>query len=149
MNYEYLKLVRVFGMKIWFKYFCTKPIHCSRPKVFCKKGVLKNFSKFTGKHLCQSLRPATLLKKRLWHRYFPVNFAKFVRTPFLQNSSGRLLLLRPWENDFVFSGSARIYFYHTVLGFFLIKSAFHVSFVNFHLQTFLATFHLILLHFSY
>ena len=24
----------------------------------------------------------TLLKKRLWHRYFPVNFAKFLRTPF-------------------------------------------------------------------
>ena len=36
--------------------------------------------------------PATLLKKRLWHRCFPVNFAKFLRTPFLQNSSGRLLL---------------------------------------------------------
>ena len=40
-----------------------------------KKGVLRNFAKFTGKHLCQSLfliklglRPATLLKKRLWHR---------------------------------------------------------------------------------
>ena len=63
-------------------------------------GVLKNFTKFTGKHLCQSLflnkvaglRPATLLKKRLWHRCFPVNFAKFLRTPFLQNTSGRLLL---------------------------------------------------------
>ena len=25
------------------------------PKVFCKKGVLRNFAKFTGKHLCQSL----------------------------------------------------------------------------------------------
>ena len=25
---------------------------------------------------------ATLLKKRLWHRRFPVSFAKFVRTPF-------------------------------------------------------------------
>ena len=25
---------------------------------------------------------ATLLKKRLWHRCFPVNFAKFLRTPF-------------------------------------------------------------------
>ena len=25
------------------------------PEVFCKKGVLKNFTKFTGKHLCQSL----------------------------------------------------------------------------------------------
>ena len=26
----------------------------SRPEVFCKKGVLKNFAKFTGKHLYQS-----------------------------------------------------------------------------------------------
>ena len=42
-----------------------------------------------GKHLCQilffkkSCRPATLLKKRLWHRYFPVNFGKFSRKLFL------------------------------------------------------------------
>ena len=28
------------------------------------------------------LQAATLLKKRLWHRYFPVNFAKFLRTLF-------------------------------------------------------------------
>ena len=27
----------------------------SRTEVFCKKGVLRNFAKFTGKHLCQSL----------------------------------------------------------------------------------------------
>ena len=61
-----------------------------------KQGALRNFTKFTGKHLCQSLffnkvaglRPATLLKKRLWHRRFPVNFVKFLRTPFLQNTSG-------------------------------------------------------------
>ena len=26
----------------------------SRPEVFCKKGVPKNFAKFTGKRLCQS-----------------------------------------------------------------------------------------------
>ena len=26
--------------------------------------------------------PATLLKKGLWHRCFPVDFAKFLRTPF-------------------------------------------------------------------
>ena len=58
----------------------------SLPKVFCKKGALRNFAKLTGKHLCQSLffnkvaglRPATLLRKRLWHRWFPVNFAKFL-----------------------------------------------------------------------
>ena len=64
-------------------------------EVFYEKGVLKNFTKFTGKHLCQSLffdRPATLLKKRLWVRCFLVNLAKFLRTPFLQNTSGLLLL---------------------------------------------------------
>ena len=36
-------------------------------------------------------RPATLLKKRFRHRCFPVNFEEFVRTPFLQNISRRLL----------------------------------------------------------
>ena len=34
------------------------------------------------------LRPGTLSKKRLWHRCFPANFSKFLRTPFLQNTSG-------------------------------------------------------------
>ena len=33
--------------------------------------------------------PALYFKKRLWHRFSP---AKFLRTPFLQNTSGRLLL---------------------------------------------------------
>ena len=40
-----------------------------RMEMFCKKAVLRNFAKFTGKHLCQGplfnkvagLRPATLL----------------------------------------------------------------------------------------
>ena len=27
-------------------------------------------------------QPATLFKKRPWHRYFPVNFVQFLRTPF-------------------------------------------------------------------
>ena len=30
-------------------------IRSSPPEVFCKKGVPKNFAKFTAKHLCQSL----------------------------------------------------------------------------------------------
>ena len=34
----------------------------------------------------------TLLKKRLQHRCFPMNLAKFLRTPFSQNAFGRLLL---------------------------------------------------------
>ena len=66
-----------------------------------KRGVFRNFSKFTGTHLCQSpffskvegLRSATLLKKRLWHRCVPMNLANFLRIPFLENTSGRLLNL--------------------------------------------------------
>ena len=36
--------------------------------------------------------PATLFKKRLWHRCFPVNFVKFLRTPFLKEHLWWLLL---------------------------------------------------------
>ena len=63
----------------------------SRPEVFCKKGVLGNCAKFTGKHMRQDLflnkvpglLPASIFKKRLWRRYFPVNFAKILRSLFL------------------------------------------------------------------
>ena len=59
----------------------------SRPELFYKNRVLRNFVKVTGKHLCQSLKPglkpANLLKLRLWHSCFPVNFVKFLRTSFL------------------------------------------------------------------
>ena len=48
-----------------------------------KIAILNNFAKFSGKQLCHSLffnkvagsRPATLLKNKLWHIFFPVNFA--------------------------------------------------------------------------
>ena len=68
-------------------FFKSRQQRCS-----LKEGVLRNLAKFTGKHLCQSLffkkfaglRPTTLLKKRLWHSCFPVNFAKFLRIPFLR-----------------------------------------------------------------
>ena len=90
--------------------FCVVniPIHVSalrssHPEVFCKKGVLINFTKFTRKHLCQGLfynkvaglSPATLSKKRLWHRCFPVIFVKFLRIPFLTEHLCWLLLCFP------------------------------------------------------
>ena len=58
-----------------------------------RKCVLEHFAKFTGNHLCRSLvfdnivslRSATLLKRRLRHRCFPVNSAKFLRAPFIEN----------------------------------------------------------------
>ena len=64
-------------------------IRSSRLEVFCRKGILRNFAKFTGKHLYQNLFVnkvvgcATLLKKRLLQWCFSINFAKFLRTPFL------------------------------------------------------------------
>ena len=60
----------------------------SRPEVFCKKVVFEIFAKFTGKHLCQSLRPATLWKKRHRHRCFLRILRNFQGHLFLQNTSG-------------------------------------------------------------
>ena len=71
----------------------------TRPEVFCKKGVLRNFAKLTGKPLCQSLsfnkiaglRPATLLRQRLW-QMFSCEFCEiftntfFYRTPLVAAS---------------------------------------------------------------
>ena len=70
----------------------------SHQRCSTKKGVLRNFAKFTGKHLYQRLffdslfRPATLLKKRFWHTYFPVKFAKFLRASFFTEHLQWLLL---------------------------------------------------------
>ena len=68
----------------------------SRWSCSVRKGVLRNFAKFTGKHLAWGLQLylkwgsitgvflwiLQILKKRLYHWCFPVNFAK--------NTSGRL-----------------------------------------------------------
>ena len=64
------------------------------PRCSVWKGVFSNIAKFTKKHLYQSvflikLQAKALKKKRLWHRCFPVNFTKFQRTPFLQNTFER------------------------------------------------------------
>ena len=58
-------------------------------EVFCKNIFLRNFAKLTRKHLRQSL---FFNKAAGLRRCFPVNFVKFPRTPFLQNTSRRLLL---------------------------------------------------------
>ena len=64
----------------------------SLPEVFCRKGVLRNFAKFTGKQLCQSLffnkvaglRP---VKKETLTQVFPCKFCEtfkehlFYKTP--------------------------------------------------------------------
>ena len=64
----------------------------SRPEMFCKKGILRNIAKFSGKHLCQSLF-FNKLKKRLWHRCFLVSFVKFLRAPLFTEHLWWLLLI--------------------------------------------------------
>ena len=65
------------------------------PVGFSKKGVLKKFHKTHLKtpmlesyfNRVSGLRVVTLLKKRFQHRCFQVNFMKFLRTAFLQNTT--------------------------------------------------------------
>ena len=71
--------------------------------MFYKIHVLKSFAKFTEKkpflellfHKAAGLKAWNFIKKRLQHRYLPVSFAKFFKKPYLQNTSGWLLLLIP------------------------------------------------------
>ena len=60
-----------------------------RPReVFHQEKMFLEISKFTGKHLCQSLffnkvaGLSSFIRKRLWHRRFYVNFPKFLKTSF-------------------------------------------------------------------
>ena len=57
-----------------------------------RNRVLRNFAKLTGKHLW----PATLFKKRLWHRCFPVNVSKFLRTMFYGTPLGDCFCIWPF-----------------------------------------------------
>ena len=79
----------------WRRFFLPSiKYRSSLPEVFGKKGVLKNFPKFTEKKLCRSLffnkfaglRPATLCKKIHRHRCFPLIFPKVLRTPFFKTA---------------------------------------------------------------
>ena len=80
-------------------------------KVFYRKnGVLKKLSKFTGKHLCQSLffnkatclRPATLYKKRLVQVFsceFCKNFKNFLTEHLRMPASQNICSIKklPWK----------------------------------------------------
>ena len=68
----------------------------SRPEVFLGRGVQKICSKFTGEHLRRSTISTKLqsnfIEITLPHGCSPVNLLHIFRTPFLKNTSGRLLL---------------------------------------------------------
>ena len=66
------------------------------PRCSVRKCALRNFAKFAGRHLSQSLFfnkvfLLTLLKRSLWHRSFLVNFANFLRKPSYRTTLGDCL----------------------------------------------------------
>ena len=65
----------------------------SRPEVFCKKGVLGNFAKFTGKYLCQSLffnkvagAACNFIKKEILAQLFSCEFCEISKNTFSQRT---------------------------------------------------------------
>ena len=94
IHFEYLMRVSLFysiknnvpNKKVkWFAANICRSSHrmCSIKKLFLKILQIHNKKTCVG---------VSFLIKKLQHRCFPVNFMKFVRTPFLQNNSWQMLL---------------------------------------------------------
>ena len=88
---------------------CLSISRSSHQKCSVKKGVLKNFANVTGKNpVLESLfdkvpclQACNFILKRLQHRYFPVKFAIFLRTPIWRNICERLLYISYDLNKYV------------------------------------------------
>ena len=109
-------------------YFRSNYLRCSVKKVFLEISHNSQDNTCARDSFLIKLqaRLATLLKKSLWYRYFPVNFAKFLRTPFSQNTSGRLLLfIRVMAAIFQLSLSKVVKFF--VLNLFMSHNSLIVS----------------------
>ena len=61
----------------------------SRPEVFCKKDIRRNFAKFTGKHLCQDF----FFNKETLRRVFSCEFCEISKNIFFTEHLRWLLLL--------------------------------------------------------
>ena len=115
-----------FSRKQKYKHECRS----SRLDVFCKKGVLRNFTKFTGKHLYESpffsgsLSFCIFIKKESLAQVFPVNFAKFLRAPFLTEHL-RWLIAKDWKTNMKKKKKIDIWIlYNEYLNFLLFKPIF-------------------------
>ena len=86
-------MLMVLGLihEIYLKVFTNIPKISNHPELFYKIVTLKNFVNFTRKHLCCSLflikvhtQVYHFIGKRLQHKCFLVNFARFLKTSFLR-----------------------------------------------------------------
>ena len=72
---------KIVVQKAWGKENLKWLDRSSCPEVFCKKGLLRNLAKFTGKYLRQrlffnkvaGLTHATLLKRSHWHKFCEIS----------------------------------------------------------------------------
>ena len=93
---KFLFLLPLFLNKLCEIFIINDIYRSSHPEVFLEKVVLKICSKFTGEHPCRSVISIKLLcnfvEITVRHECSPVNLLYIFRTPFLQNTSGWLLL---------------------------------------------------------
>ena len=73
-----------FSQAVW-----RSPANKENPEMFCKKDVLQNFAKFTGKHLCQSLYfnkvtvyACNFIKKETLAQVFSCKFSEMSKKKF-------------------------------------------------------------------
>ena len=93
--YNFFRRIQRRKLKIGARKFKENTVQKQPQKQRCSldKGVFLNFAKFTGKLPRQSLFFNKVTgPRRLWYKCLAVNFEKFLRKPFLLNTSGRLLL---------------------------------------------------------
>ena len=84
----------------------VRDFRSSHWRLSIKKAVLKNFAIFTGTQLCWShffkkvagLQACNFMNKEFQHWRFPVNIAKFLRTPILKNI-GEFPCWPPWRHS--------------------------------------------------
>ena len=105
-NYFFLRINFYWDFKLQFLIFNNPKYYLFHPVLNClifeSRGFIigiisEKHEKIFSLHLMlqssrRGLRPATFVKKRLRHRYFPVNFAKFLRTVFFIEHPWWLLL---------------------------------------------------------
>ena len=76
--------INLYWLKPITKYFSVTSNHLeytrsSRPEVFCKKVVLRNFAKFTGKQLCQRPQACIFIKKETLAQVFSCEFCEIFK----------------------------------------------------------------------
>ena len=111
------------------------PVRSSHRRCSLKKGVFRNFAKFRK----ISHEACNFIKKRLWHKRFPVNFAKFRKTPFFKYKYLRTSFYRTNLGD-CFLCSQYCPFqclpkvHHSILMKLLLICFFHVAYWRFSLN---------------